>query len=226
MAPTHFPDDKDLTARRTCLIVTASLMMIAADPRHVEAFWKFVRTDSLPGLDQGPRAGVASRAGLEGFLRGFCREAGLGSERSDQVVAVGLLYHDHQDEAHDLVQDLTDVEGSLIHAIVHRREPDYWNAKYWFRQVGDHAVYRRLTPSTQRLADAAGVAELGRRLTLSGTVDPLGFVDACEAVARRKDADPEVVFLRRLQHAEFETLVEYLLAPAGVDGIHDSNRVR
>src|SRR5262249_17485377 len=37
------------------------------------------------------------------------------------------LYHDFLDESHAISQDLSSAEGSYWHAIMHRREPDYWN---------------------------------------------------------------------------------------------------
>ncbi|KAB2661539.1 MAG: hypothetical protein DVB31_12240 [Verrucomicrobia bacterium] len=184
----------------------------AADSVRVDAFWKLVRTEQLPELGQGPRAGVMALAELEPRLRAYCRSQGVGPDRCDLLVATGLLYHDHQNESHDLVQDMTDVDGGLIHAILHRREPDYWNAKYWFRRVGDHPVYRGLAARVAAAAESEPARDILRRLTLSGTVDPLGIVDACEAVARRPGTDPAVEFLRRLQHAEFEGLVGHLLA--------------
>lgn len=181
-------------------------------PARLLSFWKLVRTESLPELGQGPRAGVLPFAELEPRLRGLRLGDDLPEGREDQLVAAALLYHDHHNEAHDLVQDMTDVDGALVHAIVHRREPDYWNAKYWFRRVGDHPVYRRLAA---RLAEAEGTPSAGaiaRRLTLSGTLDPLGLVDAVELVARRRADDAEVMFLRRVQHLEFEALVEHLMS--------------
>ncbi len=184
-------------------------LSIAAVTGRVDAFWKLVRTEQLPELGQGPRAGVTEVVVLEPRLRAFCSDHGVPAERTGCVVATGLLYHDHQNEAHDLVQDMTDVDGGLIHAILHRREPDYWNAKYWFRRVGDHPVYRRLASRAHGLA---GAGPLAKSLTLAGTVDALGFVDACETVAGRHESDAEVAYLRRLQHAEFEELVEHLLA--------------
>src|SRR5262245_35001335 len=57
------------------------------------------------------------------------------------------LYHDFLDESHSISQDLHTVEGSYWHAIMHRREPDYWNSKYWFRRVGDHPIYDKLNPA-------------------------------------------------------------------------------
>jgi hypothetical protein len=186
-------------------------MPTVAEPLRINGFWKLVQTSGYPGLDQGPRLGVSAVAGLEAALRGYCQKVGLEGDPADTLVAVGLLYHDHQDQAHDLVQDQTGIEGALVHAILHRREPDYWNAKYWFRRVGDHPMYRRLAVRAAGLAESPAGQELARRLTLSGTLDASAFVDACESVARRPASDPEVQYLQRLQHAEFEELVAHLL---------------
>lgn len=40
------------------------------------------------------------------------------------------------DEAHSIVQVMFDVEAMWIHAYLHRKEPDEWNAKYWYRRAG------------------------------------------------------------------------------------------
>src|SRR5687767_13390080 len=54
-----------------------------------------------------------------------------------QACFAGLwLYFDFLDESHAISQDLDTAEGSYWHGILHRREPDYPNAKYWFRRVG------------------------------------------------------------------------------------------
>jgi hypothetical protein len=39
-------------------------------------------------------------------------------------------------KAHDLLQDDNSLDGSWIHAYLHRKEPDPANAAYWYRRAG------------------------------------------------------------------------------------------
>lgn len=50
------------------------------------------------------------------------------------------LYIDNLDKAHIAVQDLHSPTGSYWHAIMHRREGDFSNSKYWLRMTGSHPV--------------------------------------------------------------------------------------
>jgi hypothetical protein len=175
-------------------------------------FWQVVRTDSPPSLDQNPRPGVLPLTELNDRLNLFFADVHAGETAQLHLRAAALLYHDHHDAAHDIVQEMTDAVGCLIHAMVHRREPDFWNAKYWFRRVVDHPVYRRLTPQLPQLVTHADARREVHRLTLSGTLDPIAFVDACEAAGGDPENSVRKDFLRRVQHAEFEALVAHLLA--------------
>lgn len=38
--------------------------------------------------------------------------------------------------SHDLVDQLSDSMSKQIHAYLHRKEGDEWNAGYWYRQAG------------------------------------------------------------------------------------------
>ena len=39
------------------------------------------------------------------------------------------------DKAHDLVNDLDDRQSAHVHAYLHRKEGDLWNADYWYRRA-------------------------------------------------------------------------------------------
>lgn len=41
------------------------------------------------------------------------------------------------DAAHDIAQDDPSSAGSLMHAYLHRKEGDNWNANYWYRRAGE-----------------------------------------------------------------------------------------
>ncbi len=49
------------------------------------------------------------------------------------------LWHDAKNEwekAHSIIQDINDNNASWIHAYLHRREGDIWNANYWYTRAG------------------------------------------------------------------------------------------
>ena len=49
------------------------------------------------------------------------------------------LWHDDRGDweaAHNIAQDLHTRDGSWLHAYLHRKEGDLWNARYWYRQAG------------------------------------------------------------------------------------------
>ena len=62
-----------------------------------------------------------------------------------QCCQAGLwLLFDFLDESHALSQDIDTPTGSYWHGIMHRREPDPSNSRYWFRKVGAHPVLEQL----------------------------------------------------------------------------------
>jgi hypothetical protein len=135
------------------------------------------------------------------------------SHADAMAVSAGLLlWHDFLDESHAVSQSL---EGQgrhraadYWHAIMHRREPDYGNAKYWFRRVNQHPAFDPLAARAERLAAAAGPAgaRLLARVAPGGNWDPLRFVDVCEEVARSPDPDVDFL-LRRFQADEMLLLL-------------------
>lgn len=176
------------------------------------AYWSEVATAEFPELGPGPRSGVKPATVLAAGLTALFDHHHIGAGRALRLRALALLYQDHHDLAHDLVQDLSDSDGAMIHAILHRREPDYWNAKYWFRRCEGHSVFVKLAPEVSAAAASTAERAVADRLTLSGSFDPFAFIDECERTAPRGEANVEASWLRRVQDLEFHALARLLLA--------------
>jgi hypothetical protein len=96
-----------------------------------------------------------------------------------------LRYHE-LDRSHEISQQIETSTGSFWHGIMHRREGDYANAKYWFRRVGNHPIERNLTEKVAAwLAEHPDVAELAP-LAEGRAWDPFRFVDLCQQATRRE----------------------------------------
>src|SRR5262249_11844556 len=106
---------------------------------------------------------------------------------------------DFLDESHAISQDLHNAEGSYWHAVMHRREPDAWNSKYWWRRVGKHPVFAQLSGEAERL---------GWR-----TWDAEAVGDAC--VPGRGSGSERETLLREIQRAEWKLLFAWCYSRSG-----------
>ena len=149
-------------------------------------------TRDTPEPGPGPRAGVQAVEPLNDALEKIFAESKLSAENRELVRALVLLWHDHLDAAHAIAQNIESRDGSFVHGMMHRREMDFSNAKYWFRRAGPHPC----------------VPQIAARVT-AGEWEPFAFVDACEEAARKKDFSPPA--LRQVQQVETEVLLEFLL---------------
>jgi len=172
-------------------------------------FEELFATPDVPDLGRGPREGVASEAELEQKLDGLFRRSNLKPPASDQIRSLVLLWHDHLDAAHEIAQRIETRDGSYLHGMVHRREPDYGNAKYWFRRVGPHPCLSEIALRAAVLFDGVGDPSMGRNLISNGSLDAGAFVDACEAEAGRAAFTNARAWLRKIQRIEFEVLLDH-----------------
>ena len=116
------------------------------------------------------------------------------------------LLHDYLDESHNVSQGIDTPSGSFWHGIMHRREGDFSNAKYWFRRVGTHPVLDRVAESLQN-AGASGNTSASFGETRLREYDPFDFVDRCQAIARGKSNERELCL--DIQQAEWECLFDH-----------------
>ncbi len=65
------------------------------------------------------------------------------------------LWHDAKGDwklAHDQVDHLTSKSASRVHAYLHRKEGDSWNADYWYRKAGEKRPEISLDEEWEELA--------------------------------------------------------------------------
>ncbi len=123
---------------------------------------------------------------------------------AEACVAGLWLMYDCLDESHTISQSLDNPSGSYWHAIMHRREPDYDNAKYWFRRVGQHPIFPPLAAAAKELACGDRAAAF---LAEQTTWDPFGFVDLCAAAEAGRSTTGDLC--RLIQQAECRLLFEF-----------------
>ncbi|MBI1841167.1 MAG: hypothetical protein HYR88_09985 [Verrucomicrobia bacterium] len=168
-----------------------------------------IRRPGLAALGPGPRAGVWTPSEIQELVARHLPRRDV----SDAIHALALLWNDRHDEAHSIVQNMEqDADGSLVHAILHRREPDYGNAAYWFRRVGEHPSFRRLAALAGPLL-SRGLAE---ELLPGGRWSALGFCGACERVVRVSGkAEANAGLLPQIQSLETEAVFDDFWSRAG-----------
>jgi len=168
-------------------------------------FLKSIDTGDLPALGPEQRASAKSIAALGQAVDAL----GLSPSVATLARSAALLWHDHLDASHDVSQDLPSADGSFLHGIMHRREPDYPNAKYWFCRAGDHPCYPALAGQVAAYLGVTGNEALAKRLVPGGQWDPFAFVDAVESAMQNSQ---HVDALQNIQRLEFESLAAAFLA--------------
>jgi hypothetical protein len=174
-------------------------------------FKKLLATPELPALGPGPRLGVSAEEDLVSEMRGLFSSVDIPADRQSLISSLILLWHDHLDSSHSISQKIENPDGSFLHAIMHRREPDFSNAKYWFRRTGAHPAFAEIGRRAQALPSANQHQGL-IRLDRDANWDPCAFVDACQKAAGSPSKSAAIDFLRQVQQIESEALLERFLS--------------
>lgn len=148
--------------------------------RALKPLWKqFPRQSSLDRLVVSGPPPAAAAGSVETVLEDEALAAPV-------LQAALWLYADDLDRSHRICQQIDDATGSFWHGIMHRREGDFDNSRYWFNKVGDH-------PAISRIG-----------------YDPQDFISAVEK--RHAEAPADLVALQR---REWETLFTWCAAEYG-----------
>jgi hypothetical protein len=124
-----------------------------------------------------------------------------------------LLWNDALDESHTISQELMNQTGSYWHGIMHRREPDYSNSKYWFGRVGTHPIFPELREraialckETSNPSDA--LAQIAQTIEAQENWDAYQFIDWCQTTENDPSSDV-TQFLQQVQAEEIKLLLAY-----------------
>jgi hypothetical protein len=154
-------------------------------------------SQNCPGLDMRIRPKRMSLEDLRAQLESvFCYYRGAKRHALSGLVH---LWHDHWHEAHALAQAFEgDPDCDLVHYLLHRRESDASNSRYWARSAGNHSAY---TPIAAAVAPILASTAWEKRLVKNAKWMPEAFIDA----ACRHPQDPILI---RVQAVEMIAILQ------------------
>ena len=121
-----------------------------------------------------------------------------------QALRAGLwALFDYFEQSHEISQALATPSGSYWHAILHRREPDASNAKYWFARIGEHPAPAELLEDAREIA--AGAALLSSALNAAKVWDAPWFADQCTTAS----GPAAIKTLLAIERREWQLLFDY-----------------
>ena len=122
----------------------------------------------------------------------------IADARAFALVRGGLLFAaDAIHEAHAIFQEDKGDLAAYWHGMMHRREGDFDNARYWFRRAGRQPFF-----GSAHAAAAAHSADMARQ----SSWDPYLFTGQCE---QAKFGAENLAELVALQRAEFAAAFDY-----------------
>ena len=176
---------------------------------------ELIQAAPMPGLAAGPKC-QATFGRVQTLLRSHPRLAGGLTEAAAWLLAGDL------DRSHEVSQGMESPEAAYWHGIMHRREGDFWNAKYWFRKAGKHPVFSELAGEIGQLTSGVDSATMLERSEsqpsskfwshvppdLSDAAKlPSALVDDCERALASHS--PQLTLLQRICWLEWQFLFRY-----------------
>lgn len=158
--------------------------------------WQPELSRQIALTDDNTLFGTATGNDEQREMRAACR-AGL------------LLLNDDLESSHQISQQINTRTGAFWHAIMHRREGDFSNARHWLQTAGIHPAFDDVYTAAMCALlseDENGAIIFARNLEDAGSWTPQEFIALCEKALQQNS---DLQWLRRLQHAEMIALLNW-----------------
>jgi hypothetical protein len=120
--------------------------------------------------------------------------------------AIWLLFN-CLEESHTRSQGIPTTTGSYWHGIMHRREGDFFNSKYWFQRVKKHPIFPKLQTVSKEAAEETASHPSIDFLKTQSEWDPFKYIDLCEACLSGRSTHENLA--QQIQQYEWELLFNY-----------------
>jgi hypothetical protein len=131
----------------------------------------------------------------------------VSGEDAEAVLAALWLRHDWLDESHRISQKIETPSGSWWHAILHRREGDFSNSKYWYQRAGQHPLLKTLAARANELINSSPADKSVFRINASGW-NSAALVDLVAQV-HDQPSDPRHRIAVAIQELEWQVLFQH-----------------
>lgn len=169
---------------------------------------------SVPAIDSKLRDGRPEVEAIKARLHEIWREGVLPKWSEKHVNCLTLLWFDYLELAHQIADEEKSTEFYYFHAMIHRRERDFFNARFWFRQTDRrHVVFAEIAREVRKYLTQKGDQQLLECLIRDEEWVPLEFL---EEILKGFKMDPTSEFvqkLRDIQTIEFACWFKYLSTP-------------
>ncbi|WP_428940101.1 hypothetical protein [Fontivita pretiosa] len=156
-------------------------------------------------VGQAQAGSQAARAMLESITARDLIDGPVHSpDDAEAMLAALWLRHDWLEPAHRIVQRIETETGSFWHAILHRREADFANSKYWYRRAAEHPINPTLAVRAGDIINPYPADKSLFRIIAQGW-NASAFVDLVEQLHDRPD-DPRHRLCVAIQEIEWQTL--------------------
>ncbi len=166
---------------------------------------KLIRPDvSVPGLDSKARADRLGSEVIDIELHKLWKARVLPEWSEKQTKCLLLLWHDYMELSHHIADDERTTDFIYFHAIIHRREKDVFNSRFWFRQLDmRHIVISDIAKEVRTYLTEKGEIQLLESFVKDDGWIPLEFLEEINKALKMDSSDPFVKLLVDIQTIEF-----------------------